>query len=271
MAILNNSEALAASQFVSESSVVEDRRLQLFRGNFLPSNVLNNILRLTAEAGIVFCVMARQVETVVVGSFLVNCYIVWDDQTSEAVIIDPGDEAPLIIDRVKRTQVIPKAILLTHGHVDHIAAVGDVKEEYQVPLYVGKGEEQMLADPGRNGSAFLSDPVVAPQADRLVADEQELVIGGLAFRVLATPGHTAAGVCYLDETEGLLFCGDTLFRGSIGRTDLPGGSLNQLLESIRTKIMRLPDDIICFPGHGPTTTVGAERTGNPFLIGGAFA
>jgi hydroxyacylglutathione hydrolase len=215
--------------------------------------------------------MAKQVETIVVGPFLVNCYLYWDDATSEGVIIDPGDEDDLIQRRVQHSRITPVAILLTHGHVDHIAAVAPLKQHYRVPLYIGKGEESMLLDPASNASAFLTEPITAPQPDFLVDDEQELVAGKLRFRVLATPGHTPAGVCYLVEREGWLFCGDTLFQGSIGRTDLPGGSYKQLLESIDQKILTLPDSVVCYPGHGPRTTVGAERTSNPFLLGGHFA
>jgi glyoxylase-like metal-dependent hydrolase (beta-lactamase superfamily II) len=110
-----------------------------------------------------------------------------------------------------------------------------------------------------------------PPPDHLVDDEQQVSIGPLSLRVLATPGHTAAGVCYLLEEQGWLFCGDTLFQYSIGRTDLPGGSYDQLIESIAKKILPLPDSVVCFPGHGPQTTVGAERVGNPFLAGGRYA
>ena len=202
---------------------------------------------------------------------MVNCYLYWNERTSEGVIIDPGDEAELIFDHVEAAKVTPRAILLTHGHVDHISAVAEVKRRYNIPLYVGKGEEGMLSDPAANASAYLSEPIAAPEPDYLVTDEQELVIGSLCFRVLSTPGHTAAGVCYLDERMGWIFCGDTLFQGSIGRTDLPGGSYDRLIESIQKKILRLPDSVICFPGHGPQTTVGAERTTNPFLTGGYFA
>ena len=215
--------------------------------------------------------MAKQVRALAVGPFMVNCYLYWDSETSDGVIIDPGDEDSFIIQQVEEVGMTPRAILLTHGHVDHIAAVSAVKTRYDIPLYIGQGEEGMLADPTSNASAYLSEPIVAPEPDYLVVDEQELVIGPVCLRVLSTPGHTAAGVCYLDEKQGWLFCGDTLFQGSIGRTDLPGGSFETLIDSIRKKIMRLPDSVVCFPGHGPQTTVGAERNNNPFLTGGYFA
>lgn len=212
-----------------------------------------------------------RLETLVVGPFEVNCYLYWDEETKEGVIIDPGAEQGKIFEAVTRFGFEPKAILLTHGHGDHIAAVATVKEKYEIPLYVGDGEEELLASSSANVSAMIGMPIVAPPPDELLKDEEVLTIGSIKLRVLATPGHSPGGVCYLDETEGNLFCGDTLFHGSIGRTDFPGCSAEQLLDSIDKKIMSLPDSIICFPGHGPKTTVGAERVNNPFLTGRYFA
>ena len=183
------------------------------------------------------------------------------------LIIDPGDESGRIIQTVEEIGFKPSAILLTHGHCDHIGALKDVKEKWNLPVYIGRGEESYLSDPILNGSGFFDSPINAPKADFLVEDENLYSFDTIDLRVLLTPGHTLAGVCYLDESEGVLFCGDTLFQGSIGRTDLPGGSFEILIESIQKKILTLPDNIICFPGHGAATTVGAERTGNPFLVG----
>jgi hydroxyacylglutathione hydrolase len=209
-----------------------------------------------------------ELKTVVVGPFEVNCYLYWDGASKDAVILDPGGHENLILEIVASSGTTPRAILLTHGHGDHIAAVGTVKEKMKIPLYLGKGDESLLANPGDLVSSFYGRPVHSPPADFLVTDEQLLAFGTIALRVLATPGHSPGGVCYLDEREGVLFCGDTLFHGSVGRTDLPGGSYDQLLESIRTKILTLPDEVVCLPGHGPKTTVGAERNNNPFLKGG---
>ena len=209
-----------------------------------------------------------ELKTVVVGPFEVNCYLYWDGASKDAVILDPGGDEDLIFEALDRAGVTPQAILLTHGHIDHIAAVGAVKEKLQIPLYVGQPDQTLLVNPSGFVSTFYSKPVHSPPADFLVTDEQLLTFGTIALRVLATPGHTPGGVCYLDEQRGALFCGDTLFYGSVGRTDLPGGSYDQLLESIRTKILTLPDEIVCLPGHGPETTVGAERNNNPFLKGG---
>lgn len=215
--------------------------------------------------------MAKKLKTVVAGPFAVNCYLYWDDMNGDGIIIDPGAEAGEIFEEVTRAEFQPKAILLTHGHGDHIAAVDEVKKKYDIPLYLGDGEQELLENPGANVSAFFDTPIVAPPPDHLLRDEQPLTVGSISLRVLSTPGHSPAGVAYLDESQGILFCGDSLFAGSIGRTDLPGSSHDLLIESIQKKIMSLPDSIVCYPGHGPRTTVGAERVSNPFLVGGHFA
>jgi len=208
-----------------------------------------------------------KVEMLVVGPFEENSYLYWDEKTGKGVILDPGAQADKIIATVEECGFEPVAILLTHGHGDHIGALAEVQKNWNLPVYIGHGEEGLLADPKLNGSAMFEYPIIAPKPDFLVEDENLYRFNSIELRVLSTPGHTVAGVCYLDERQGILFCGDTLFQGSIGRTDLAGGSYDTLINSIQKKILRLPDNIVCLPGHGPGTTVGAERTGNPFLIG----
>lgn len=212
-----------------------------------------------------------KLEILTVGIFEVNCYLYWDESSNDGIIIDPGDEEERIINRVGKLGFNPKAILLTHGHGDHIVAVDAVKVKYNIPLYIGNGEEELLKNPTANVSALIGHPIVAPPPDYLVDDEQLLTFGAISLKVLSTPGHSPAGVCYLDENEGLLFTGDTLFWNSIGRTDFPGCSHETLINSINSKILTLPDSIVCLPGHGPKTTVGAERENNPFLTGRFFA
>ena len=209
-----------------------------------------------------------EIETIVVSPFEVNCYLVWNKEDRVGVIIDPGDEDELIIERIEKRGIIPKAILLTHGHGDHIAAVGPLKEKYDIPIYIGRDDAHMLLSPSANVSAIFGYEVICPPADKTVSDLDVIKFGSLEFTVFLTPGHSPGGVCYF--TQNVLFCGDTLFNGSVGRTDLPGGSYDVLIDSINKKILSLPDDIVCYPGHGPKTTVGAERRNNPFLSGQTF-
>jgi glyoxylase-like metal-dependent hydrolase (beta-lactamase superfamily II) len=201
----------------------------------------------------------------------VNCYLLWNPQSLEGLIIDPGAEPDEIVQEIDEFEIMPRAILLTHGHGDHIAAVAEMKKTYGIPLYIGQGEESLLADPSANISAFFDHPIVAPKADYSVKDEDLIRIAGIELTVLSTPGHTSGGVSYFEQEVGRLFCGDALFAGSIGRTDLAGGDFEQLIKSIQTKILTLPDGVVVYPGHGPHTTVGAERSTNPFLIGGRYA
>ncbi len=211
---------------------------------------------------------ALNIETLVVGPFEVNCYIIWDESDRIGVVIDPGDEDERIVEVINRHDVTIRAILLTHGHGDHIAAVEPLKGQYGIPLYIGKDDREMLQSPSANVSALYGQPITCPPPDYLLNDKDVFKIGSLEFNVIATPGHTRGGLCYLVRNR--LFCGDTLFYGSIGRTDLPGGSYKQLIESIRRNLLTLPDNIVCYPGHGPFTTIGAERINNPFLMDDRF-
>ena len=179
-----------------------------------------------------------------VGYIATNCYIVVNEETHHGVIIDPGGDAGRIMEAVQKENLTVDAIFLTHGHGDHIMALAEVAEKTGAPVYISKEDASMLTDPV--GS---------------LADEVEAA--GIKFKVLATPGHTPGGVCLL--TGGVVFCGDTVFAESIGRTDFPGGSYKQLLQSIKEKILPLDDDVKLLPGHGPATTVGWERRRNPFL------
>ncbi len=206
-----------------------------------------------------------------VGSYASNCYLIWDDETSQGVIIDPGAEEEQILTSLEKAGFTPLAILLTHAHSDHIGGVKMVKEKFDIPIYIAAEEKEWLTNPELNLSAMSGDPVVAMEPDELLSDEQLLTFGSVKFRTLHTPGHSPGSISFLNEERGMLFCGDALFAGSIGRTDFPGCSLEQLMESITKKIMSLPDSIICFPGHGSHTTVGAERTDNPFINGSFFA
>lgn len=209
-----------------------------------------------------------KVKSIVVGPFQVNCYLYFDESAREGVIIDPGAEEQAIIRAIDKAGIHPLAVLLTHGHADHIAAVAPLMNHYQIPLYAGKGEEALLSDPSLNMSAFVGSPLTAPPPDTLLKDNELVQLGPIELRVLATPGHSPGGICYLDERAGILFCGDTLFWGSVGRTDFPGCSHEQLIDSIERQLLTLPPGVTCYPGHGPSTTIGGEKTNNPFLSGG---
>jgi glyoxylase-like metal-dependent hydrolase (beta-lactamase superfamily II) len=208
--------------------------------------------------------MDMHVETLVVSPYQENTYIVWDADTMRGFVLDPGDEGARIIARVEALSVKVEAILLTHGHSDHIGAVADVKAKYDVPIYIGTGEEEMLTDPNKNLSAAFGLSVTAPAADHLLNEGDSLNIAGFDFKILSAPGHSPASICYLHER--VCFDGDVVFMGSIGRTDLPGSNHELFMQSISEKILPLPDDVFLYPGHGPATTVGHERATNPFLL-----
>ena len=191
--------------------------------------------------------------------FQENCSFAWDE-TGEAVIIDPGfydeKEAASLYGKIQEKGVKPKMILLTHGHFDHIFGVKECASKYGIPDY-------MLAN--NFSSAFgLRDPDSSFVTESLV-DGQILKFGNTEFETIVTPGHTPGGVCFYDAEDKVVFTGDTLFAGSIGRTDQPGGDYDKLIVSLMDKVMVLPGDVTVFPGHGPCTTISDERTHNPFL------
>ena len=199
----------------------------------------------------------------VVGPFASNCYIVGSESNQEGMIIDPGDEAEAILKNVKDLGLDIKSIVLTHGHIDHIGAVKEVKEATGAEVAIHADDAQALQESSVSAMFGLSYPTPLP-ADRLLNDGDSIDIGDLHFLVVHTPGHSPGGICLVGE--GMVFSGDTLFNYGIGRYDFPGGSYNQLMNSIHTKLMVLPDNTIVYPGHGPDTTIGTEHRGNPFLI-----
>jgi hydroxyacylglutathione hydrolase len=207
--------------------------------------------------------MSVEVTTIVTGPFVENAYVAHDPQTLDAVIVDPGDDPGRILRTVEQLGAKPRAVLLTHAHIDHASAAGRILEKHPVPLLCHRDEQYWLDRLEGQARMFGVHATAVPAPTRYVEDGDELVFGSLKFKVLHTPGHTAGGVCYF--IERVLFAGDTLFEGSIGRTDLPGGSYDAIIESIERKILPLGDDVTVYSGHGPETTVGRERRSNPFL------
>ena len=199
-----------------------------------------------------------------VGDLQANCYIVGDEDTKEVAIIDPGDEGERIYQHITENGLSVKYIILTHGHADHISGVKYIKDNTAAQIAIHQKESNTLVDSKENLAALMGRECIQAPADVLLADEDTLVIGKYTFKILYTPGHTQGGICIL--VEGHLFSGDTLFQRSIGRTDLPGGNYAVLIKSIKTQIMPLPQDTVVYPGHGPQTTVGEEKSENPFLI-----
>ena len=199
-----------------------------------------------------------------VGPFASNCYIVGSEANKEGVIIDPGADAEEILKNVRKLGLNTKLIVLTHSHIDHIGALKEVKEATGAEVAIHTDEAKSLQEGSLATMFGLSYPP-PPPPDRLLKGGDSIDFGDLHLLVLHTPGHSPGGICLLGE--GVVFSGDTLFNYGIGRTDFPGGSYSQLLNSIHTKLMILPDNTVVCPGHGPDTTIGAERSGNPFLRG----
>lgn len=201
-----------------------------------------------------------------VGQIDTNCYVIYRESLQKAVIVDPGDEGVFLLGRLKKLSVTPEAILLTHGHFDHIMAVRTIKDAYpECKIYAGKMEKDLLEDPAVNLSANFGKALEI-KADRYHNDQDVLSLAGISFRVLFTPGHTGGSVCYLVEEEGVLISGDTLFFQSLGRTDLPTGDQHEIINSIKEKLYTLPEDTMVYPGHGEITTIGHEKVYNPVAL-----
>lgn len=202
-------------------------------------------------------------ELTIVGPLETNCYLVYCSKTLEAVIIDPGAEAEKIFPIIHELKLKPKAVLNTHGHIDHVGANRDFKEKFGLPIYLHPADQVLLQRNQQLELSLLLGAKEPPPPDRELADGDVIEFGEISLRVIHTPGHSPGSVSFLGNNY--LFSGDTLFYGGVGRTDLPGGSWRDLERSIREKILTLPDEIIVLPGHGPSTTIGEERRSNPFI------
>jgi glyoxylase-like metal-dependent hydrolase (beta-lactamase superfamily II) len=208
-----------------------------------------------------------EIRTIVSMPFEENTYIIWVPSRDDALVIDPGFEPDPILELLDDARLTVAAILNTHGHADHIAGNAAVKEAFPLaPLIIGAGDASMLTDAELNLSAGYGFPVVSPPADRLLREGDLVEAAGIQFEVLEVPGHSPGHVVFVARTTPpTVFGGDVLFRGSIGRTDFPGGSAPLLLSGIRTKLFTLANDTVVYPGHGPVTTIAQERRFNPFV------
>ncbi|MBE5957765.1 MAG: MBL fold metallo-hydrolase [Lachnospiraceae bacterium] len=193
-----------------------------------------------------------------VGELVENCYVCANKDTKECFIVDPGDNARLINLRMEQNGYKPVAILLTHGHWDHIGAAKELKKKHNIPIIASAAEDKVLSDPRVNLSAMFGMPTMI-KADEFVNDGQVIEIAGLSVKVILTPGHTCGGACFYIEENGVLFSGDTLFSCSYGRTDFPTGSAAALFNSIKNKLLVLPEDTIVYAGHMEATSIGNER------------
>lgn len=200
----------------------------------------------------------------VVGAVQTNCYFLQNTDTNEVLVIDPGDKGKKICEELTGRGLKIQAVLLTHGHFDHVMGVDEIRNLAGVSVYLGEHEEKLISNADLNVSAMFGTPYTT-KADVLVKDGEVLELAGMKINVIHTPGHTCGGVCYYLEEEGILICGDTLFLESVGRTDFPTSSSRELTESVHEKLFTLPDDVYVYPGHGPTTTIEHEKTNNPFL------
>lgn len=201
------------------------------------------------------------------GDFMTNCYTVYNAVTRDAVLIDPASNARFLNNILVNEQLNCVAILLTHGHYDHIGALPELMElvGHKVPIYASAEEEDVLNDPRKNLSTMLSGQMVTVKPDILLQDGQEIELLDTKLRCFLVPGHTKGGMCYYFAENGILFSGDTLFARSIGRSDFPTGDGIKLVKSIKEKLMTLPDETIVYPGHNERTTIGKERNANPFI------
>lgn len=206
-----------------------------------------------------------KIVTLIVGPIMENCYIVYDEQSLEGIIVDPGDEADRILATVNKLKLSIKYIVNTHAHADHIGANKELEEKLQVKLAVHADDANMLIDPQLNLSVagYMGRIIVSQPADILLHEGDIISFGKCEFKVIHTPGHTPGGICLVGE--GVVMSGDSLFAGSIGRTDFPTGSMTDLVSSLKAKILTLNPQTKVYPGHGAMTVIGWEKQNNPYL------
>lgn len=205
------------------------------------------------------------IKTMILGMVQTNCYIVKASESKEVVVIDPADDAIKIENYLKKNDLVCKKIFLTHGHFDHITGANDLKSLTGADIYAHEEEANLLKNPSLNASVHMGREKISLEPDYFFKDKEVVEAAGLTWQVIYTPGHTEGGACYFLKDEGIIFSGDSLFYESIGRTDFPTGNHQKLIESINNKLLVLPDNIEVYPGHGRPTTIGHERSFNPYL------
>lgn len=208
-----------------------------------------------------------KIDRLILGDFQTNCYVVRKDETAtDCLIVDAGLDSADLLAFLAEHNLNPTAVVLTHGHIDHIAGLPALRQRHVRPrVYVHTLDADLLANPQANLSLFAGEAFETEPADVLLEDGDTVREARMTLKVLHTPGHTPGGICLYAESEGLVFSGDTLFAESVGRTDFPGGDGRQLVESIRAKLFALPDATAVYPGHAMRTTIAHEKTHNPFL------
>lgn len=212
--------------------------------------------------------LETHIEPVVSPLFDQVAYVVWRAGRDRALVVDPGFDTESLLSLLRRSGLVVDAILNTHGHADHIAGNAELKRRFpEAPLMIGRNDAPLLTNPELNLSAPFGIPLTSPPADQLLSDGERIERAGLPFLVREIPGHSPGSVVFVAEgaEPPYVLAGDVLFAGSVGRTDFPGGSSRQLIEGIHEKLFDLPDATIVYPGHGPRTTIGAERRSNPFV------
>jgi hydroxyacylglutathione hydrolase len=213
-----------------------------------------------------------KIDRLILGAYETNCYVLrGSEESKDCLIIDPGLEAWELIDFLNKYKLNPVAVVLTHGHIDHIAGLAELRENYPqssaigIKVYIHKLDAEMLSQPMTNLSAMTGAGFTTAPADSFLEENDVIKEAGVTLSVLHTPGHTPGGISLYAKDEQIVFAGDALFAGSVGRTDFPNGSMTQLINSIKEKLFTLPDETKVYPGHGPTTSIANEKKHNPFV------
>ncbi len=208
-----------------------------------------------------------KIDRLILGAFETNCYVVrGDESATKCLVIDTGLDGRELVEFLEEHQLAPVAVVLTHGHADHIVGLAALRQRYPgIKVFIHQLDAPLLTDSDSNLSALAGMTFATESADVLLRDGDVIEEAGVRLQVLHTPGHTLGGICLYAEADDLVFAGDTLFADSVGRTDFPGGDMEQLIESIRTKLFTLPDTTAVYPGHGMRTTIGREKRANPFV------